>query len=493
MKSVNMRGATWDSVFLTIVKLVTTLTAILQTKILSVGLSLADYGTYSQANVIVSICTSILLLGLGDAINYFYNNASNEYDESKRITMVNTIYAIEIVIGIALVFVILICRNGIASYFSNDYLSIVVSVVAIKPMLDNLIYFYQVLFVSSGKAKIIAIRNLILSICKLVSIGIAVHVFRSIIVIFIFLVLLDVIQMMFFATYFSKNRFKVKPYKANLGYIRTIIAYGFPMGVFAITTALTRDIDKLVIGYMSDTETVAVYSNCAKVLPLDIIVVSFATVLIPYIMKYISSGNRKGSIELFKNYLKIGYYSVWIFGVAILVVANQAICFLYSSEYLSGKVIFNIYIFDSMIKFASMHLILTASGNARLLMRYSLLSLLANTVLNILLYYSLGIIGPAIATLIVTLGYTLVILNKTLKVVNAKWKDIFEIKNMTIYILGLCFWGVVFKFVNNLMLKCNINQYVAMIVTMIGFGIMNLLSNHKSIKSVLQSINMLKL
>ena len=76
MKNINMKGATWDSIFLTIVKFITTFTAILQTKILSVGLSLTDYGTYSQANVIVSISASILLLGLGDAINYFFNDDS---------------------------------------------------------------------------------------------------------------------------------------------------------------------------------------------------------------------------------------------------------------------------------------------------------------------------------------------------------------------------------------------------------------------------------
>lgn len=91
MKKINLKGASWDSVFLTFVKLVTTLTAILQTKILSVGLSLSDYGTYSQANVVVSVCTAILLLGLVDAINYFYND--ERHPKEKRIRLVNTVYA----------------------------------------------------------------------------------------------------------------------------------------------------------------------------------------------------------------------------------------------------------------------------------------------------------------------------------------------------------------------------------------------------------------
>ncbi|MFQ7526630.1 MAG: hypothetical protein ACLRMN_02620 [Mediterraneibacter gnavus] len=84
MKHINTKGASWDSMFLTFVKILTTLTSIVVTKILSVGLSLTDYGTYSQAILIVSIGTTIILFGLGDALNYFYNNQSIEATEEKR-------------------------------------------------------------------------------------------------------------------------------------------------------------------------------------------------------------------------------------------------------------------------------------------------------------------------------------------------------------------------------------------------------------------------
>lgn len=487
------KGATWDSMFLTIVKFVTMLTVIVQTKILSVGLSLTNYGTYSQAMVVVSLSTSILLLGLGDAINFFYNNSSSENTIEKKKRIIATVFFIEMLAGGILATSLILCRHGIAMYFSNPELAVVVLIIAIQPMLDNMIYFYQVLFVSSGKAKVIAIRNLVVSICKLLAITIAVMIFSSVRIIFLFIILLNVLQLIVFFVFFSKDGFFINPFKADLKYVKPILLYGIPMGIFTITTALTRDIDKLIIGYMSDTETVAIYSNCSRLLPLDIIVASFATVLMPYIMKYISANKNSISINLFKNYLCIGYYSVWTLGTAILLVTNQAICFLYSPIYLQGKSIFVIYIIDSMVKFASMHLILTASGNSKYLMKCSMVSLTANLVLNIGLYKLIGVSGPALATLIVTIVYTFVVLSKSKNILGAKWKEIFNFKEITIFLIGLVSVGVIFFAFNQFLLKKGMQIYVAMMITMFGFGIVILILYLGKIKNVLMSINRMKL
>ena len=493
MKKISMKGAAWDSVFLTVVKFITIFTAILQTKVLSIGLSLTDYGTYSQANIVVSISVSILLLGLGDAINYFFNDSSGKYSKEQRIQLVNTIYMIELIAGIVLVCIVLFARDLIAQYFSNEALKIVVVIIYIKPMLDNMIYFYQILFVSTGKAKVIAIRNLIVSILKVISIFIAVHIFKSVIAIYISLIFLDILQLIFFAFLFSKKEFIISPIQCNFRFVKEIMKYGFPMGIFALTNTLTRDIDKLIIGYMSDTETVAIYSNCSKVLPFDIIVVSFATVLIPYIMKYISQNQLENSILLFKNYLKIGYYTVWTFGAAVLVVTKQAICFLYSSEYLVGEPIFILYVVDSMIKFASMHLILTASGKAKLLMKYSAVSLGANTILNIIFFKIFGTVGPAISTLVVTTVYTVSILNKSTSILKAKWKDIVDIKDVLSFVFGLAMMAAAFYMINKVLLLLKLNQYIAMILVMGGFAIVIVLIYRKRICNILKSINSLKL
>ena len=88
----------------------------------------------------------------------------------------------------------------------------------------------------------------------------------------------------------------------------------------------------------------------AKILPFDIVVASFATVLMPYIMKYVSGGEFKQAAALLKNYYRVGFYTVWCFGTAVLIVHKQAISFLYSDAFLSEKEVFIIYHVFSAIK-----------------------------------------------------------------------------------------------------------------------------------------------
>lgn len=493
MKKLKFKGASWDSFFLIFVKLLTTLSSIVLTKILSVGLSLNEYGTYSQANIVVSIGTSLLLLGLGDSLNYYYNNKSSQYDKIKRIAFVNTIFAIELTLGIVFSTLVILSRGAVSSYFANETLKELLMIVSIKPMLDNLLYFYQLLYVSTGKAKFIAVRNLILSIAKLVAVYMAVKIFYSINLIFITLILLDIVQLILFKCFFVRDGFWVNPFKGSCKCAVPILAYGIPMGIYALTNMLTREIDKLVIGRMADTEALAIYTNCSKILPFDIVAVSFATVLIPYIMSYITSNERVEALQLFKNYIKIGYYSVWILGVAVLITNEQAIQFLYSSEYLSGKIIFILYIADSMIRFASMHLILTASGRSKLLMAYSIIALILNAILNIIFYQMFGMVGPAIATVIVAFLYAFLVLGKTLEVLNAKWVEILEVKELCFFILGLIITGIVGYSLNIGLLYVNTPSTISMFIIIVFFVLVNFGINYKNIMKIIRSINRLKM
>ena len=208
MKKVSLKGASWDSMFLTFVRVITMFTTIITTKILSVGLSLSEYGTYSQANLVVSIGTSILMFGLGDALNYFYNNKNS--DESDRYRIVNTIFAAEVVMGVIFFAVVVLARDLIAAYFSNAALKALLALVAFRPMLDNLVYFYQILYVSTGKAKIIAVRNLVVSLLKVAIIYLSVYFLKSIVAIFAALLLIDILQLVFLIPSKYKRTVSVK-------------------------------------------------------------------------------------------------------------------------------------------------------------------------------------------------------------------------------------------------------------------------------------------
>ena len=161
---------------------------------------------------------------------------------------------------------------------------------------------------------------------------------------------------------------------------------------------------------MTDTETLAVYTNASKQLPFDILVTSFCTVLVPYITRYISEQKKQQAATLYKSFLEIGYISTGILCGAALAAAPQLMMLLYSNKYIDGLWIFIIYIFVDLFRFANITLILSAAGKTRTLMFLGVGSLMFNAVLNVLLYQWLGLIGPAVATLLVTVATGVIML-----------------------------------------------------------------------------------
>ena len=489
----SIKGASWDAIFLSGAKILTLLFGIVLSKIMSVGLSLQAYGTYAQANLITSVGTSLILLGLGDALNYYFNNRQQDLSEEMRSRIVNTVFFLETVVGVILAIAIYIGQNAVVNYFSNEALRMLLPFVSVLPLLGNLMYFYQILYVSTGKAKIMSLYNLVIMIIKIVVAYIAVYVLNNLIWIYLVLVLLDLGQMLVFKLYLQKNNVRIRTFKISKAHIGKILGYGLPMGVYALTSSLSRDLDKLVIGRLEGTETLAIYTNCSKILPFDVLVVSFATVLIPYIIRYVTEGNKDQSVRLFSSYMKVGYYSVWILTAAVLITPETIISFLYSDAYVAGKSIFVIYIFDSMLRFASMHLILTAANKTKTLMGYSLLSLGLNMVLNFLLYYLLGTIGPAVATLITALLYTWLILHKTIRIIDTRWRDVFNVKEVLWLLSTLVLGWFVAVMVNKGLLYLDLNSYLAMIISMALFGCGMLAVHFKKISAVIKQINTFKL
>ncbi len=491
-KKQRLAGAAWDSVFLTLAKILTMAFGIVLSKIMSVGLSLTEYGTYSAANLVTSVGTSLILLGLVDAVNFYFNKKAEDSTPEERFRIVNTVFFLEIAAGVILAATITLGRSLIVDYFENPALFSLLPIVSLLPVFANLVYFYQMLYVSAGKAKQMSLYNLGMMIAKIVSAYVSVYVLKNIFWIYVVLVLLDAAQILLFKLTLRKEGITVHPFRISPSHIRPILAYSLPMGVYAMTSVLTRDIDKLIVGRLAGTENLAVYTNCSKLLPFDFLAVSFATVLIPYIVQYVTEGNRAMTVKLFSSYIKIGYYSVWILAAAVLIAPESMVSFLYADAYTVGTPIFILYVSDSMLRFASMHLILTAAGKSASLMLYSLISLIVNTGLNIVLYYAIGMIGPAVATLAVAVLYTFLVLRKTIGVIGGTWREIFDLREIALFFLSLAvLWAGGFL-LNGFLLTLGVHKYVSMILCAVLFGIAALLLHRKKIFGVLKEINTFK-
>ena len=479
-------GVSFDAILLACIKLITTALGLAITRLLSEYLSVYDYGTYSQVLLVTSTVASLTILGMMDGMNYFY---CGESEVDKREAYVSTIFALQCTVGTVAGGLVLLLSAPLCAYFDNPGVGPLLIFAAVLPLLQNLLGVLQILIVSTGKAKMLAIRNLIISIFRLIAVFIVVLAIRNIVVILISSVVLDIGQIAFFWLILRKNNCYIRLSKADIHLVGRILRYCAPMAIFTMINSLNRDMDKYLISMVTDTETLALYTNASKQLPFDIIMASFCTVLIPYITKYISENRKEKAADLYKLFLEIAYISTGILCGAALSVAPQLMKLLYSNKYGDGLAIFCIYIFIDLFRFTNITLVLSAAGRTRRLMVLGTGSLLLNAVLNMIFYRAMGIRGPAIATLIVTLATGILILHFSAQVLGMHLLYLFNLKYLLIFTVESSALTIAMTLLQNLLAQLDVH-YFAIIVFVAGlYGVVMLMVNGKRLISALKRVN----
>lgn len=480
-----LKGAASDSFFLMFVRMVTMVFGLLMTRMLSGHFSLAEYGTYSQVLLITTTVSSMTILGMMDGINFFF---CKEKDEKKRDTYVSTIFFLHYVVGIAVSVVILCCAIPISKYFDNESLKSLIIFAAVLPVLQNSISLLQIMFIAIGRARLIAIRNLIVSIAKMLAILLACYVFDNVAIVLLFQLLTDLVQIVYFFLALRKQDYKINIFKFDTTLIKEILVYCIPMAMFAVIKSLNRDSDKFVISFFTDTETLAVYTNASKLLPFDIVMSSFCTVLLPYITRYIANKDYKKTQELYRSFLELSYISTAVLATGAICVAPEMMRFLYTDKYAAysyGITVFIIYTVVDILSVLNITLILSAAGKTKTILLASIGTFISNIILNIGLYFASGEIGPAIATLIVTFVQGVIILSLSAREIKINFIKMFDIKYLLFFILQITIGILVFSTLRNFAIDTNIHYFVIMVaIYSVYVGLLLLVNSKRLIKNL---------
>jgi membrane protein len=488
-KKVKKSGAALNSMLLTLVQIITIVLGIIVTKLLSVYFSLEDYGTYSQALLITTTATSISILGLTNATNYFYNRTENT--ESKK-EYLATIFTIQYVVGISIALFLIVFRSSIANYFDNERLNNIMLIVAFTPLLTNLIAMYQNLFVSIGEAKKIAARNFVVSIIKLIAVIIACFVTKNIVTVLIILLTSDILQVIYFSLLFTRYQWPIQFSATRRDLINEILKFSIPMAVYVMTNSLSRDIDKYVISAFSDTATLAIYSNAAKILPFDLLTTSLITVLVPIITRQINHGQKHEAHKLFKLYLQIGYILTCTFVGGAVAVSKYLMLFLYDVKYLAGYSVFVIYLFVDMVRFANVTTILSGSGKTKTLMAISIVILILNACFNVIAFLLFGMIGPAVTTLVLTILMNGALLHFGAKEIESSIIQLFDIKEFLIVGTEILVFASCTHYLSNILFDRGTNLFFNLVISFGSYSAIMLFLNYKRIYGCLKMINQYK-
>ncbi len=429
-------------------------------------------------------------LGMMDGINFFF---CRESIEQKRDAYVSTIFGLQYIVSAAVSLTLLLCTTPISKYFGNDSIKPLIIFAAILPVIHNTIQLLQVMFIAIGKAKQIAVRNFVVSILKLAAVTLSCYVFNNIAIVFLCQLITDGLQIAYFIIVLNKNNCKINLLKFNKTLVREILTYCIPMAMFAVIKSLNRDANKFVISYFTDTETLAVYTNASKLLPFDIIMSSFVTVLMPYITRYISKKKYEQCQILYKSFLELSYISTTILAMGAICVAPELMRFLYTEKYTTQSfsiIVFIIYIFVDIMSVLNITLILSAAGKTKTIMLASVGTFVVNMILNILLFFAMKEVGPALSTLIVTIGQGIILLSLGAKELKTNIIRMFDVKYLLSFVIQLAICSLLAMVLRNLMVANNIHYTIVIFVvyaffvgTLLLINVKRLFKNFKIVNS----------
>lgn len=476
------RGVAVDSLFLAAVKVMTMLVGIASTMILARSLSLESYGTYAQGNLIITIATSLTVLGLTDASNYFFNRGGG----SKYIT---NILGIQLVLGVAAAVIIIVGRDALAGYFDNPLVEGIVLYIALRPFLNNLLAALQVLMVSFGLARFLAIRNVIVSVVKIAVVSIVAIFTKDIATVFIAYLLVDIVNAVwFFAVYVNKCGFPSFA-DLNLGLSREILSFSIPMALAVLLSSLSREMSRLVTGAFESTANYAIFANCSAQLPLDFIAASFLTVLMPILTRAIVAKDGLSARSMYSNFIQLGYYLVWPIAGCLILLCEEAVLFLYGESYVEGAPVFALFIVTYGSTFLGSTLVLVASKKTKTLMVVSAVAMAINALGCVLLHSLFGFIGPAVASVAVNLCMSIAIFVLSCRAIEGKITEILNLKLLVTILGELLALGIVLGFVRYYLYECGVFWLiVAAIIACLYLGIFFLI-NRRKLLSLLRDVN----
>ncbi len=450
MNEVKKKGSNLgaDATLLTFSKVATSAIAMVMTMLLSRFRTLEEYGTFSQILMIVNLVTSILMLGLPKSLNFFLARTDDKEEKKKFLSLYYTLNTIlSFLVGLALVLSV----GLIERYFENYTIRSFLYFLAIFPWTKIVCASVENLLIVYKKPKALVAFRILNSAALLLTVMVVQWLgwtFKDYMLLYVLVEAVFSIVVYIIAAKVSGG---IRPYIGKK-LLKTVLAFSVPLGLASVVGTLNIELDKMLIGFLMDTESFAVYTNAAKELPVVMISSSFTAVLLPQMVRMLKKEDHYGAIKLWGNATTLSMILIAIIGVGCFVYAEDVVKILYSEKYIEGVWVFRIYSLHLLMRCTYYGMVLNSIGKTGFIFWCSIGALASNAVLNIVLFkvfemFGQSLIAPAVATLVSTTAMALLQLAVTAKSLKIKFREVFPWKQSALILLVNISFGVLFYFI----------------------------------------------
>lgn len=388
----NIIGRNHKFIVYVLLKVLATLLGIVSTMIVVSKLSVANYGIYSVALVLVGFIATFGFSWTSSSMIYF---GSKEYHKTGSLK--NTFWARNyIIITTTLVITLLIF---LFSRTINSYVGVHnIHLLLVLWMFSLVFEDYLVQYFLSRERQIFS--SLIVVIPKLIYIFMIVLFDFSVMQLIYYNIISHAITIFFI---FKVRKEDITFTKPDKQYLKKVLnfslwqLFGFS-GVYIINFG-----DIAVIKHFSSIENVAIYNAAYKLFitfqGISYLISNFyASKISKYIVK--KDFNRLNYFYYKQRFLILSL--AFIAHLILYIFAGYIVRFIYDERYLESILIFRILIFGSFMYYISVFYLIymNLTDKYKVLQSLNILQAILNILLDVILINIFGIIGPAIATLL---------------------------------------------------------------------------------------------
>jgi O-antigen/teichoic acid export membrane protein len=187
--------------------------------------------------------------------------------------------------------------------------------------------------------------------------------------------------------------------------VRALLRYGLPLALTGLAGKFAFQFDRLVVSRNFSAATYAVYVVGAVELPLTVIVQqSVNSVLVPALTRHYRAGDIGALAAQWRRAIRRTSLVLLPIFVFFMLTATETIHLLFGASYGESTDVFRVYLLLVPLRVATYGLITQAIGRTQINLTASFVLLALNAVLVLALVGPLGLIGPAVGTVLATYG-----------------------------------------------------------------------------------------
>lgn len=374
---------------------ITALSAIAIGAYLSRELSKADYATYRQTLLTYRFVAPVLMLGLPQALLYFL-----PLHEEQRRKVLFKIISVLFIVGVLFSLFIFVGGNHLlAQRFNNPELAEALKLFAPYAAMMLPVSLLTNCLVACGRVKVVAVYNIVSSVVLLVILfvwmasssspesAIKANLLQAL------LIFMPALFMMWKMT--GESTPGAVPVQ-----LKEIFKYSLPLGAALMVAQFNLNLDKVIVSAMTTPEDFAVYINGAFEVPLiGMITGTAAAVMLPDLVKSCKQGDKAGALELWKRAAVKSALIIFPVAGFLMVVAPQLMSFIFSERYVDSALPFRVYLCVLPLRIVFFGTLLQATNKSGLILKASLLFMVANGVFSLGCVWWLGAWGAAVGTI----------------------------------------------------------------------------------------------